>query len=73
MVANEKAVEPSKPFTRLELYNGFEIAYPADMTEAEKERIGFYKPLERASLSEAEAVAIWDKVSATVRARPVSR
>jgi hypothetical protein len=68
-VANEKIASAQAPLVRAELFNGFSVTYPEDMSEEKKERIGFYKPLERASLSEAEAIAVWDKVSATIRPR----
>lgn len=67
---NEVAEEPDKPFITLELFNGFRVMSPPDLSDEQKERLGLYKDLERASLSEAEAVALWDKIIPTFRPRP---
>jgi hypothetical protein len=68
--ANETAHDPSKPFITWELYNGFRVPTPPNLSTDEEERRGLFKDLKKASLSEAEAVALWDKVTATLRSRP---
>ncbi len=67
---NEVAEGPDKPFITLELFNGFRISQPPDLSDEQKERLGLYKELDRATLSEAEAVALWEKVVPTLRVRP---
>lgn len=67
---NEVAEGADKPFITLELFNGFRVMSPPDLSDEQKERLGLYKELERASLSEAEAVALWDKIIPTFRPRP---
>jgi len=63
---NETASEPAKPFVELRLFNGFRIPAP-ERTLEQKAQL---KDLERATLTEAQAVALWDKVVATLRVRP---
>ncbi len=70
VVTNEATPGVQHPFVELELFNGFFIPQPKDLSEEEKDKRGLYKDLERATLSEAEAIAIWDKVSPTLRQRP---
>jgi hypothetical protein len=67
---NEVAEGAAKPFVSLVLYNGFRVLQPADLTLEQQERRGLFKDLKKATLSEAEAVALWDKVTATLRSRP---
>jgi Tle cognate immunity protein 4 C-terminal domain/Tle cognate immunity protein 4 N-terminal domain len=69
LVANEKVASAQTPLVRAELFNGFTIPYPGDLSEQKKEELGLYKTLERSSLSEAEAVALWDKITSTLRPR----
>jgi len=66
---NESGEKPDQPFLKLAFYNGDRIPVP-ELTMPEKDRLGLFKPLTRATLSEAEALAIWDKLSATLRPRP---
>jgi hypothetical protein len=66
---NEVAEGADKPFITLEMFNGFRVMQSPDISEEMKERLGLYKALPRATLSEVEAVALWDKVSATLRPR----
>jgi hypothetical protein len=65
-VGNETQRGATHPFIRLELFNGFRIPAP-ELTSEESAQL---KKLERATLSEAEAVAVWDKVTGTFRPRP---
>lgn len=67
---NEVVAGADKPFVTLELFNGFRVMSPPDLSDEQKERLGLYKELARASLSEAEAVALWDKITPTFRLRP---
>ena len=67
---NETAHDPSKPFITWELYNGFRIPQPPNLTLDQEEKRGLFKDLKKATLSEAEAVALWDKVTTTLRPRP---
>lgn len=66
LVGNEASPGVSHPFIRLELLNGFRIPAP----ERSMEESAQLKTLQRATLSEAEALAIWDKVTPTLRLRP---
>lgn len=63
---NETATDPAKPFVELRLFNGFRIPAP-ERTLEEKAQL---KDLEKATLAEAQALALWDKVTATLRLRP---
>jgi Tle cognate immunity protein 4 C-terminal domain/Tle cognate immunity protein 4 N-terminal domain len=63
---NETSTDPGKPFVILEFSNGFRIPAP----ERTAEESAQLKDLTEATLTDAEAVAIWDKVSATLRVRP---
>lgn len=63
---NETASDPAKPFVELRLFNGFRIPAPERSLE-EKAQL---KDLEKATLTEAQAVALWDKVTVTLRVRP---
>jgi hypothetical protein len=67
---NEVAEGAAKPFVSLVLYNGFRVLQPAGLTLEQQEQRGLFKDLKKATLSEAEAVALWDKVTATLRPRP---
>lgn len=69
MHGNELRTDPAQPFIEFKLHNGNRIPVP-DLTMVEKDRLGLFKPLPKATLSDAEALAIWDKVSATLRPRP---
>lgn len=66
LVGNESRRGLEHPFIRMELLNGFRVPAP----ERSMEESAQLKDLERATLSEAEAVAIWDQVAPTVRLRP---
>lgn len=66
LVGNESSPGATSPFVRFELFNGFEIPAP----ERTAEESAQHKKLTRATLSEAEAVALWGKVIATLRLRP---
>jgi len=70
LLGNEVAEGADKPFVKLLLYNGFRVVQPRNLTDKQKEQLGLYKSLERATLSEVEALAIWDKVTPTLRPRP---
>ncbi|TXH39518.1 MAG: hypothetical protein E6Q94_00945 [Burkholderiaceae bacterium] len=63
---NETDLDPAKPFVELRLFNGFRIPAP-ERTLEEKAQL---KDLEKATLTEEQAVALWDKVVATLRVRP---
>jgi Tle cognate immunity protein 4 C-terminal domain/Tle cognate immunity protein 4 N-terminal domain len=63
--ANETIGSPDKPFMHLTLYNGFDIpARPRTLEESAQ-----MHELTKATLSEAESVALWDAVTATLRPR----
>lgn len=66
---NETRTNPEQPFIDLNLNNGRRIPTP-ELSMEEKDRLGLYKTLPKATLSETEALTIWDKVSATLRPRP---
>lgn len=66
---NETRADPEQPFIDLNFNNGRRIPTP-ELSMEEKDRLGLYKALPKATLSETEALAIWDKVSATLRPRP---
>jgi hypothetical protein len=65
MKANEKTGSPQTPHLTWELFNGFDIPHPVRSPE-ESAKIA---ALSNATLSEAEAVALWDAVIATIRPR----
>lgn len=63
--ADEIERDPARPFVNLTLFNGFRIpAPPRNMEES-----ALVRNLTSASLSEAEAVALWDQVTPTLRKR----
>jgi hypothetical protein len=64
--ANENSHDASKPFVIFEFSNGFRVPAP----ERTSEESAALKDLKTATLTVAEAVAIWDKVTATLRIRP---
>lgn len=66
---NESGEKPDQPFLKLALYNGDRIPAP-ELTMEQKDRLGLNAPLQKATLSDAEALRIWDKVTATLRPRP---
>jgi hypothetical protein len=66
---NEAGSKPDQPFIKLALYNGDRIPVP-ELSMQQKDKLGLNAPLPKATLTEAEALAIWDKVSATLRLRP---
>lgn len=66
--ANETERDPAKPFVNLTLFNGFRIPAPPRTLEES----ALVRNLASASLSEAEAVALWDKVTPTLRKRTVA-
>jgi hypothetical protein len=63
---NETRNELTKPFVEFRLFNGFRI--PARQRTMEES--AQLKDLEKASLTDAEAIAIWDRVTANLRPRP---
>lgn len=63
---NETSGDPAKPFVTLGLFNGFRVPAPPRTMEESVQ----LKDLQRATLTEAEAVGIWDKITATLRVRP---
>jgi hypothetical protein len=70
--ANETASAVEDPYFDVKFHNGFRIPHPdtVNMTEDQKDRLGINEPLVKASLSEAEAIAMWDAISKTLRPRP---
>jgi hypothetical protein len=66
---NELRTDPAQPFIEFKLHNGNRIPV-GQLSMEEKDRLGLFKPLTKATLSDAEALAIWDKVTATLRPRP---
>ncbi|MBA3597384.1 MAG: hypothetical protein H0W40_08400 [Methylibium sp.] len=66
--ANVTERDPAKPFVSLTLFNGFRIPAPPRTLE-ESALVG---NLTSASLSEAEAVALWDAVTPTLRKRTIA-
>jgi hypothetical protein len=68
LYGNEAGSKPDQPFIKLALYNGDRIPVP-ELTMQQKDKLGLNAPLPKATLTEAEAVAIWDKVSSTLRPR----
>lgn len=66
---NEAADKPDQPFIKLAMYNGDRIPVP-ELTMAEKDKLRLNEILTKATLTDPEAVAIWDKVSSTLRPRP---
>lgn len=69
MHGNELRTDPAQPFVEFKLHNGNRIPVP-QLTMEEKDRLGLFKPLTKATLRDAEALTIWDKISATLRPRP---
>lgn len=69
MYGNELRSDPLQPFVDLGFRNGDRIPVP-ELTMAEKDKLRLNEILTKATLTDAEAVAIWDKVSATLRPRP---
>ena len=67
---NEVAKGADKPFVIFELFNGFRVLQSSDLSDEQKERLGLYKDLEKATLSPAAALALWDKIIPTLRRRP---
>jgi Tle cognate immunity protein 4 C-terminal domain/Tle cognate immunity protein 4 N-terminal domain len=63
--ANETIGSPEKPFMHLTLFNGFRIP----VGEQTLEESAQMHELTKATLSEAESVALWDAVTATLRPR----
>jgi hypothetical protein len=66
--ANAIEKEVWKPYITLTLFNGFEIPKPS-MSLEERRQKGLLAGLQKATLSDAEGIAIWDKVTATLRPR----
>jgi len=66
---NESGEKPDQPFLKLALYNGDRIPVP-ELSMEQKDRLGLNAPLTKATLTDAEAQGIWDKVTATLRPRP---
>lgn len=65
-LANEKTGSPQKPYMAFDLFNGFTIPHPPLSLEESAQ----WPKLTRATLSEAQAVALWDVVLPTLRKRP---
>jgi len=63
---NETANDPRRPYIELTLYNGYRVPAP-ERTAEESAKL---KDLATASLTSAEAEALWSSVSATLRPRP---
>lgn len=63
---NETASDPAKPFVKLQLFNGFRVPAP----ERTLEQSAHLKDLEKSTLTEAQAIALWDRVVSTLRVRP---
>lgn len=66
LTGNETKQGAAHPYINLDLFNGFRIPAPQRTLEESAQ----LKDLERATLSEAEAVALWDAVTPTLRLRP---
>jgi hypothetical protein len=66
LLGNESTPGLAHPFIRMQLFNGFRVPAP----ERTAEQSAQLQDLERASLSEAEAIGVWNKVAPTVRLRP---
>ena len=66
--ANETERDPAKPVVEFKLFNGFRIPAPPSTPEESAQM----KELTKASLTEAEALGVWDVVSATIRPREVA-
>jgi hypothetical protein len=69
MYGNELRTDPAQPFIDLSFHNGNRIPVP-DMSMEQKDELRLNEILTKATLTEAESLAIWDKVSATLRPRP---
>lgn len=54
------------PFVAVEMFNGHYIPWP----ERSLEEAAKVPELQRATLSEAEVIALWDAITATLRPRP---
>lgn len=66
LLGNETKHGVAFPFMSVEMFNGFRTP----SRERTAEESAQLQKLERASLSEAEALALWDKVAPTLRPRP---
>ncbi len=66
---NETGLDPSRPYLKLAMYNGDRIPTP-DLNMAEKDKLELNKALAKATLTDSAAIAIWDKITATLRPRP---
>lgn len=69
MHGNELRADPKQPFIEFKLLNGDRIPVP-ELSMQQKDALRLNEILTKATLTEAEALAIWDKVSATLRPRP---
>ena len=69
MNGNELRTDPAQPFIDLSFRNGNRIPVP-EMSMEQKDELRLNEILTKATLTEAESLAIWDKVSATLRPRP---
>lgn len=69
MNGNELRKVPEQPFLGVHFHNGKRIPRP-EMTMAQKDDLKLNEPLVKATLSDAEALAIWDRVTSTLRSRP---
>jgi hypothetical protein len=63
---HSKTASAKTPLLMVEMFNGARIPGPT----LSNEESAVVPPLQKASLSEAEAVALWDAVTATLRPRP---
>lgn len=71
MHGNELRMDRSQPFVDFGFHNGNRIPVP-ELSMEQKDRLRLNEALKKATLSDAEALAIWDKVSATLRPRPAA-
>ncbi|MDC8785320.1 T6SS immunity protein Tli4 family protein [Roseateles koreensis] len=69
LTANEATGGRDKPYTDLTFHNGARVPQP-EMNWQQKEALGLDKKLTHATLTPAEAMAIWDQVTSTLRPRP---
>ena len=63
---NSKEGNAAKPLFTLDLTSGVEHPGPQESLEEAATK----KPIQKSTLSEAESIALWDKVTATLRPRP---
>ena len=69
LYGNELRADPKQPFVEFKLLNGDRIPV-GELSMQQKDALRLNEILTKATLTEAEALAVWDKVSATFRPRP---